>query len=362
MKAIVNINGEIGVDATLMSVVAQMKQFKNATELEININSIGGFVNAGNEIYNYLESFNIPTTTIASGICASIATKLMLLGQERKVIDGTKFMIHNPFLNGVKGDADQLAEYSEKLRDIENNLLGFYSEKLEQSKLAIQPLMKRETFLTNDEMLTLGFATEIVEGEVEEVQLKAVAKLESINVEPKINEMSVKIDEKSQKSLLEKIQSMIENRFNPKAVLEIADSEGNVLVFPELEPEQTPEVGSVVSAEDGSYTIGDTIMVVEAGAITAINEVEESYDEEKEKMQADLKAKEEELEQMKAQLEEVQNKLKEKEEIQAKAVAELEEIKNTVSSWELDKKPQPQGAHLGDLKPEPKVRFKLKNK
>ena len=341
MKAVINIFGEIGVDVKLMDVVSQMKNYPNPEALEVNINSVGGYVDQGDDIYNYLESLNLPTTTIANGMCASFATKLMLLGDVRKVVDGTKFMIHNPFINGVKGDADLLKEYSEQLKKVENTLLSFYSGKLNQSPLAIQPLMKRETFLSNEELLTLGFATEIAEGEAKEVELKAVAKL---NINQNDKQMSVKIDEKSQKSLLEKIEGMIKNAFNPKAMLELTDGEGNVLMFPELEPEQTPEVGSKVDAKDDTYTIDDTIMVVESGVITAINEVEGQYDEEKEKMEADLKAKEEELEQMKAKLSEVTAKLEEKEKIQAKAVAELDEIKNTVASWEPSKKPQPQAS------------------
>lgn len=341
MKAVVNIFGEIGVDVKLIDVVSQMKNYPNPEELEVNINSVGGYVDQGDDIYNYLESFNLPTTTIANGMCASFATKLMLLGSTRKVVKGTRFMIHNPFLNGLKGDADLLRGYSEELKKIENNLLGFYAEKLNQSKLAIQPLMKRETFLSNEELLTLGFATEIVEGQAKEVKLKAVAKL---NINQNENQMSVEIDEKSQKSLLAKIEGMIKNAFNPKSMLELTDGKGNVLMFPDLEPEQTPEVGSKAQAEDGTYEIEGKVYTIENSEVVAIEEVEAGMDEEKEKMQAELEKKEEELEQMKAKLSETTAKLKEKEEVEAATKAELTEIKNTVASWNPSKKPQPQAS------------------
>lgn len=341
MKAVINIFGEIGVDVKLIDVVSQIKNYPNPDELEVNINSQGGNVAEGDNIYNYLESFNLPTTTIANGICASFATKLMLLGDVRKVVEGTAFMIHNPYINGVKGDADLLKEYSEELKKIETNLLSFYSSKLNQSPLAIQPLMKKETFLSVDELITLGFATEIVKGKVKEVELKAVAKL---NINQNENQMSVQIDEKSQKSLLGKIENMIKNAFNPKAMLELADAQGNLLRFPELEPEQTPEVGSKVEAEDGSYTIENKVFKVENSAVVEIEEIENQVDEEKEKMQSELKEKEEELVEMKAKLSEVSAKLEEKSKIEAKAKAELEEIKNTVASWEPSKKAQPQAS------------------
>lgn len=333
MKATINIKGEIGVDVKLTDIISQMKKFPEPSELEININSVGGFVSHGREIFDYLASFNIPTTTIARGICASVATKLMLLGNERKVVEGTAFMIHNPFA-ATEGDADFLKEFSSELKKVENEFIAFYSEKLNQPEIAIKPLMKRETFLTEDELIALGFATEILPGSTKQktgATLKAVAKLD-LNQNPKsFNYMQ--LDQKSKKTLLEKIGNAL-GLFDAKAVLELTDDDGNILSFPGLEPEQMPSEGDAVSAENGTYTVDGQVMVVEGGEIVSVTPVEGAGDEDVEQMKKDL----EELQQ---KYDEKKSALEEQEKIAAKAKKELEEIRNVVNDFELPAKPQP---------------------
>lgn len=342
MKALINIHGTIGEDVKLTDIVSQMNAFPEPTEMEVNIQSVGGFVADGKEIYDYLDSFDIPKTTIAEKICASVATKLMLLGDTRKVAKGTKFMIHNPFLRDVKGDADMLLQLSGKLKEVENEFLSFYSEKLNQPAIAIQPLMKRETYLNEDELLALGFATEIINGIESKEEFRAVAKLEEIE-KLTLNKQTMQIDEKSKQDLLTRIENSISKFLKPKAQLELADANGDLIVFPNLEPEQKPSIGDAVSAEDGSYTFGEMTITVEDRTVTDVV-VTEAVDEEKEQMKKELEAKEKELEEMKAQISAKEEKEKEIE-------AEMEKIRAMVSDFPVDKKPQPQGKAPEDGKP-----------
>ena len=140
------ITGEIGVNIELKDVIKQVQDQKEALEYNVYINSIGGYVDTGFDIYNYLTNLNKPITTIGTGFVASIATVIFLAGNKRKLTAGTQFMIHNPS-GGVEGTAEQIENYNKSLKDAENNLIKFYSEKTGLEKDALIPLLRNETFL-----------------------------------------------------------------------------------------------------------------------------------------------------------------------------------------------------------------------
>lgn len=278
MKAILNINGTIGrysedmPHTDLISLISDYKKFDNPTELELNINSPGGFVTEGNNIYNWLKSLNIPITTIAEVQCCSIATKLFLSGDVRKVTKGCEFMIHNPWVS-VEGDANLLEMVSKEMRKDESDLINFYSERLNVTKEAIKPFCDEERFFTSEELVALGFATELIDEEnKEKPKYKALA-ITNLNLK---NEMSEQVTKNDLNSLFEKIKNFL--KIEPKG-LTLQDAEGNELVFPEIEEGQEVTVDSVVEANDGEYLMPDeTIIVVSGSKVTEIREKEDEVD------------------------------------------------------------------------------------
>ena len=175
-------------DAGMMGVVS-MTTIKNEVEaaggpskfdeIVVHINSPGGEVSEGFAIYNYLMSLEKPITTIADGMVASIATVIFLAGTTRKVYRTTDFMIHNPWTM-VVGDADALEKNVEQLRRVESSLVEFYVAHTKAERTMLEELMSQETYLSTEQLITLNFATEVVE------PIKAFAKLnqqkETINM------------------------------------------------------------------------------------------------------------------------------------------------------------------------------------
>lgn len=143
-------------------------------EIVVHINSPGGEVSEGFAIYNYLVSLGKPITTIADGMVASIATVIFLAGKSRKVYTTTDFMIHNPWTMAV-GDADQLERNVEQLRRVEAQLVDFYVNHTQAERTMVENLMAQESHLTAEQLLQMGFATEIVQ------PVKAFAKLTKPN-------------------------------------------------------------------------------------------------------------------------------------------------------------------------------------
>jgi ATP-dependent Clp endopeptidase proteolytic subunit ClpP len=164
-KATVNIIGSIGSDAfsdnSLRSIMKQVENVPDATEILVNINSPGGEVSEGFAIYNYLTSQNIPVTTRGVGLVASIATVVFLAGRKRELYENSQFLIHNPWTYG-EGDANTLEKKAEELRLIENQLLDFYSNHTGTDKDVLRDLMNSDKIISSSTANELKFATDIL--------------------------------------------------------------------------------------------------------------------------------------------------------------------------------------------------------
>jgi len=145
----------------LLDVIDQVMSQSLATSFEVDVDSPGGFVDIGNDIYNYLVDLDKtrPVTTLQKGLVGSIATKIFLAGSTRLVDDRYEFWIHNPFKEKVTGDADQLRAEADATEKTEKDIRKFYGSFTPMGDVAIDALMKQETGLTADQCIKYGFAT-----------------------------------------------------------------------------------------------------------------------------------------------------------------------------------------------------------
>ena len=168
----INIFGPIGKyeengkleGVSLLEVISQVKAFPADTQVaEVHIASPGGYVDEGDNIYNYLESLkkNYVVNTIQDGNIASIATKLFLVGMQRVADQKFDFMIHNPWIDPGAGDANHQADVLEGLLAEEEKLRKFYSKVLDITEEGLKPLMDQETTLNANQLISLGFATSL---------------------------------------------------------------------------------------------------------------------------------------------------------------------------------------------------------
>lgn len=152
---------EKGVE--LLDVVQQLNKLdKDVDEVHVHINSKGGYVTVGDAIAKLIGS--IPNCfTIAENLCASIATKIHLSVplQNRMIEAGTEYMIHNPFLASVSGDAQTLKDLSNSIQQTENELESMYAKATGLDKKIVSGLMAQTTFLTPEQCVELNFASKI---------------------------------------------------------------------------------------------------------------------------------------------------------------------------------------------------------
>jgi len=258
-------DGEIGVN--LIDVVRQVKGQPFATSFNVYINSEGGYVDVGFQIYDYLKSLKLPITTIGQGLVASIATVVFMAGDVRKLKVGTQFMIHLPS-GEVGGTADEITTYSEMLKATENKMVKFYQDTTGLTDEAIRPLLQNETWLNSSDAFDFGFLTEY------EIPYNAVAKYENLKTEIKMT--------KEDKGWIEEQFAKFTAMFGkkPKAIM-LKDANGVEIEFPTVEEGQTPAVGdeAMVNGQpaEGEYImpqLANATVVCSGGKVTEIKEAE----------------------------------------------------------------------------------------
>mgnify|MGYP003624348575 CR=1 FL=1 len=270
MQGKVYIIGDIGSGSDftgieLIDVVSQVKAQPEATSFDVYINSGGGVVETGDDIYNYLKSLPQSVTTIGSGVVASIATVIFMAGSVRKVTPNTEFMIHLPTGSADYLSADQLDLYAKEIKNIENRMVKFYCQNTNLEAEAVLPLLRNETWLTNDQLKNFGFTNS--------EQMLAVAKA-NININPKQKTMSKKAE-----TMLSKIFDAVVGKQKPTSKI-LYNADDQEVDFYELDEETMPSVGDMAnvagSLAEGSYVMADgQTFVFVAGALTEIVEVEE---------------------------------------------------------------------------------------
>lgn len=131
------------------------------TELDLHIDSMGGDVSAGWAIYNLLKDWRGTVNSFADGFVASAAVYPFLAGKTRAASPVSAFFLHKAWMLAA-GNADELrkqADDLEKINDI--GLEAFAAAGMDREK--IRELEDRETWLSAQEALELGLATEILD-------------------------------------------------------------------------------------------------------------------------------------------------------------------------------------------------------
>lgn len=283
-KAIIYISGIIGDETSLTDVIRQYKSYADPEGVEAVITSIGGNVEEGDAIYNYLDGLKaVGYVNTRTSKAYSIAAKIFAVGEERIIEDKEKALhIHNAWVE-VTGSAERLETVAEGLRVIEDDFVDFYSDFLDVDKDTAKSLLDNDTFMSGQEAVDLGFATKI------KTDLKAVA-----IYNPKDKPIKIKMKKGKLAIFKEGLSSLVNALFEGEInALVLQDSSGTEIDFEDLETGATLKVGDKGTIDgsavpDGSYimpSLEDATVVFVDGVITEIIEkvIEEVAETDKEK-------------------------------------------------------------------------------
>ncbi|MDG4976384.1 head maturation protease, ClpP-related [Lactococcus lactis] len=149
------LSGVVGWDITADGVSTFLNENADK-DITIFLNSPGGSVVDGLEIYNLLRASGRNITTVLTGIAASMGSIIFLAGDKRIAMTGGLFMIHKP--SGFTwGDADDFRKEAELLDKMQGSLQEIYQERASIDNL--EEAMNAETWFNIEEMKEKGIVT-----------------------------------------------------------------------------------------------------------------------------------------------------------------------------------------------------------
>ena len=134
-----------------------------AAPITIFIASPGGNVRAGLAIYDTMRLAACPIHTVCLELAASMGAIIFMGGDERRMAPHAELMIHDPLIpQGAGGSALALQETSRRLMQTRKALTYILSERSGLSTKRVQALTARDTYLSAERAVELGFAHSIL--------------------------------------------------------------------------------------------------------------------------------------------------------------------------------------------------------
>ncbi|WDQ20873.1 Clp protease ClpP [Lactiplantibacillus plantarum] len=144
----------------------------DGSDVEVDINSGGGLIDSGNEIYTALMAYSGKVTVNVVGMAASSASLIAMAGNPTRISPVGQIMIHN-VAGGTVGDYRDQAKLSAVLKQTSEALANAYQLKTGLSKEDLQAKMDSETYLNADQAKELGFVDEVMFDESDQPVLVA---------------------------------------------------------------------------------------------------------------------------------------------------------------------------------------------
>lgn len=130
-------------------------------KLTVLVNSGGGSVMAGQEIYSLLNGRDDVEIKVQS--LAGSAASVIAMANTSEISPVAMIMIHNVSMYGAGGDYHDMQKNAEILKQMNAALASAYSSKTGKSEEEILKLMDRETWLTANQALEMGFVDKITD-------------------------------------------------------------------------------------------------------------------------------------------------------------------------------------------------------
>ena len=164
------IDGVIDTGSDWYSDAVTPKAFRAALEahagqdIVVSINSPGGDVFAGFEIYNMLAARKGGTTVRVMGLAASAASYIAMAADPGKLqmCRASMMMIHNPW-SWAYGNAEEMRKQAEVLDAIGSVMVDIYMQRATCAEEELRAMLDAERYLSPTEALAAGLCDEIID-------------------------------------------------------------------------------------------------------------------------------------------------------------------------------------------------------
>ena len=146
-----------------------VKTLKGMGNVTVHINSPGGDVMAGAEIYSALREHSLNgrgrVTVIVTALAASAASVVAMAGDEILISPVAYMMIHNPWSMAV-GDAKEMRKTARTLDEITEGLITAYQQRTGKTRDQLKRMLENETWMSAQTCVDEGFADGVYGGEI----------------------------------------------------------------------------------------------------------------------------------------------------------------------------------------------------
>lgn len=175
-----------GYEATCPKDIEDALEAANGEDLEIHINSGGGDVFAGSEIYTLLKSYRGNTVGKIMGLAASAASVIGMGCKQLLIAPTAQIMIHN-VSSGARGDYRDMQHSADVLKNWNVSIANSYQLKTGLPQDTLLKLMNKESWMNAKEALDNKFVDQIMFDTSNQLAASAVENDDSI-IPPKILE------------------------------------------------------------------------------------------------------------------------------------------------------------------------------
>jgi ATP-dependent Clp endopeptidase proteolytic subunit ClpP len=150
-----------GYEVTTPRDVDQLLNEVENEDLEVVINSPGGDVFSGSEIYTILKDHSNNVDVKIVGVAASAASVVAMAGSSVEISPTAQIMIHN-VSSGAQGDYREMEHQAEVLKNYNKSIANAYRLKTNLSEEELLDLMNSEKWLNAQEAKEKGFVDRIM--------------------------------------------------------------------------------------------------------------------------------------------------------------------------------------------------------
>jgi len=271
--------------------------------IQVWINSPGGNVSDGYNIYSTILKTKTPVDTYCTGMAASIAGVIFQAGRTRVMLDYAFLMYHNPYNEDGSVD-DSLDTYLISLATMIANRTG-------KSDDQIKKIMAKTTYILADEALDNGFCDKVESSEALNTKYK-------VSVPQNLFLLSHRTNKESRKEYFKIANTVLDNIFNKNNLNDNTMSLQRINNRLKLHAD---------ASEDSAVEAIDQIM----NRVVKAEEDKKKAEDDKKKAEDDKVKSEDDLKSLKA-------KLAKAEEDCTKAEDDKKALKDKIAKMEEDKK------------------------
>lgn len=151
----------LGYEAVSPKDISEALNNAGGSDVTLEINSPGGYVDAGSEIYTDLKKYQGNITAQVVGQACSAASWIALAADSVEMSPTATMMIHRASTQ-ASGNTDDLSSALNSLDSLDRSFVDLYSERTGLDKQEVYRMMNETTWMNAQDAVDKGFADKIM--------------------------------------------------------------------------------------------------------------------------------------------------------------------------------------------------------